>query len=76
LAFGENSDWCRNVLAAGTCTLKWHGQEYALEKPEIIPASEAMGAFPRWKRFLLAHIGVKQYLWVHKPLAVPEKASA
>jgi hypothetical protein len=31
---------------------KWHGQEYALEKPEIIPASEALGAFPQWARFL------------------------
>ena len=76
LAFGEDSDWCRNVMAAGKCTVKWHGQEYALERPEIIPASEALGAFPRWKRFLLAHIGVKQYMWVHRPHAVPEQARA
>jgi deazaflavin-dependent oxidoreductase (nitroreductase family) len=76
LAFGAEADWCRNVLAAGTCTLKWHGQEYRLEKPEIIPASEALGAFPRWKRVLLARIGVKQYLWVHRPGAVPAKALA
>jgi deazaflavin-dependent oxidoreductase (nitroreductase family) len=76
LAFGADADWCRNVMAAGTCTLKWHGQEYALEKPEIIPASEALGAFPRWKRFLFVHIGVKQYLWVHRPREVPEKARA
>ncbi len=76
LAFGAEADWCRNVLAAGTCTLKWHGQEYALEKPEIIPLSQALEAFPRWKRFLLARIGVKQYMWVHRPRAVPEKARA
>jgi hypothetical protein len=75
LAFVENSDWYRNVLAAGTCTLKWHVQEYALEKPEIIPASEALGAFPRWKRFLLVYTGVKHYVWVHKPCAVPEQAT-
>jgi deazaflavin-dependent oxidoreductase (nitroreductase family) len=76
LAFGADADWCRNVLAAGKCTLKWHGQEYALEKPEIIPASEALLAFPQWKRFLFVRIGVKQYLWVHRPRAVPEKAIA
>ena len=76
LAFGENSDWCRNVLAAGKCTLKWHGQEYALEKPEIIPASEALGAFPRWARVLFVHIGVKQYVWLHRPREAPEKAIA
>jgi deazaflavin-dependent oxidoreductase (nitroreductase family) len=76
LAFGADADWCRNVMAAGTCTLKWHGQEYALEQPEIIPASEALGAFPWWKRVLLAHIGVKQYVWVHRPREVPAKARA
>ena len=76
LAFGADADWCRNVMAAGKCTLKWHGQEYALEQPEIIPASEALGAFPRWARFLFVHIGVKQYVWVHRPREVPEKAIA
>ena len=25
-------DWCRNVLAAGKCTLTWNGKEYALDK--------------------------------------------
>jgi deazaflavin-dependent oxidoreductase (nitroreductase family) len=76
LAFGADADWCRNVMAAGKCTLKWHGQEYALEMPEIIPASEALGAFPQWARFLFVHIGVKQYLLVHRQHEVPEKAIA
>jgi deazaflavin-dependent oxidoreductase (nitroreductase family) len=76
LAYGAEADWCRNVLAAGTCTLKWHGQEYRLEKPEIIPASQAIEAFPRWKRFLAVRMGMKQYLWVHRPHEVPAKALA
>jgi hypothetical protein len=29
LAYGPDVDWCRNVLAAGKCTLLYRGQEYA-----------------------------------------------
>lgn len=39
-------DWCRNVLAAGTCTLTWRDKDYALERPEIIPRAQAMKAYP------------------------------
>ena len=39
LAYGPNVDWCRNIMASGKCTLIWKGQEYALEKPELLPIS-------------------------------------
>jgi hypothetical protein len=32
-------DWCRNILAAGTCLLTWNGEDYLLERPEMIPLS-------------------------------------
>src|SRR5579864_4989317 len=28
LTFGTGSDWCRNVVAAGGCSLRWHGRDY------------------------------------------------
>jgi hypothetical protein len=36
LPYGADVDWCRNVMAAGTCSLLWNGREYILEHPEII----------------------------------------
>jgi hypothetical protein len=36
LPYDAGVDWCRNVLAAGTCTLIWNEQEYTLERPELI----------------------------------------
>ena len=39
-------DWCDNVLAAGTCTLTWNGNDYTLERPELISRAEAMKAYP------------------------------
>lgn len=58
-------DWCRNVLAAGTCTLTWNGKEYALERPELIPAAEAMKAYPPLVKPFIVGPGTKTFLWLH-----------
>jgi deazaflavin-dependent oxidoreductase (nitroreductase family) len=58
-------DWCRNVLAAGKCTLTWNGKEYALERPELIPAAEAMKAYPPLVKPFIVGPGTKTFLWLH-----------
>lgn len=30
LTYGPDVDWHKNVLAAGGCTLIWHGKEYVI----------------------------------------------
>ena len=72
LPYDSCVDWCRNVLAAGTCTLIWNEQEYTLERPEIIQQSQALKAFPLGSRLLYPAGGLKQYLWLHKSKEVPE----
>ena len=61
-------DWCENVLAAGKCTLTWNSKEYALENPELIPAAEAMKAYPLLvKPFLAAQSPASQkFIWLHR----------
>jgi deazaflavin-dependent oxidoreductase (nitroreductase family) len=53
VAYGVDTDWCRNVLAAGRCTLVWQGREYALVDPKL---TEATGAWRllRGARYLTA----------------------
>ena len=58
-------DWCRNVLAAGKCTLTWNGKEYALERPELIPAAQAMKAYPLLVKPFVVGPGTKTFLWLH-----------
>jgi hypothetical protein len=36
LVYGSSADWCRNILAAGACTLTLHGDELALSDPQIV----------------------------------------
>jgi deazaflavin-dependent oxidoreductase (nitroreductase family) len=41
LPYGTEVDWCRNVLAAGGCTLDHDGLRYEAVAPVIVPAAEA-----------------------------------
>lgn len=60
-------DWCENVLAAGKCTLTWNAQDYALERPEVIPPDEAMKAYPPLvKPFLAVTAGQNKFVWLHR----------
>lgn len=58
-------DWCRNVLAAGKCTLTWNGKEHALERPELISAAEAMRAYPLLVKPFIVGPGTKTFVWLH-----------
>ena len=62
LTWGPDVDWCRNVMAAGNVTFRWHGQEYVLERPEIIPAELA----PRVIKYEMTMAATKQCIWLHQ----------
>ncbi|OBI59696.1 hypothetical protein A5706_18385 [Mycobacterium sp. E796] len=65
LSYGADVDWCRNVIAAGHANLKWRGQTFALERPEIIPMSTAvLQAIPSY--FRLPARELKQFLFLHR----------
>ena len=42
--YGPKSDWVRNILAAGTATLRVGGDEHPLDSPRLVSQPEALGA--------------------------------
>ena len=54
LTYGPGVDWLRNLQAAGQGSLRWHKQEYILQKPEFIEAQEALPALPPLIRRVLS----------------------
>jgi deazaflavin-dependent oxidoreductase (nitroreductase family) len=62
----EKTDWYQNVLAAGSCTLKYRGQEYALERPESISISQAISAYPLLVRPFIWVNSTNQAVWLHR----------
>jgi len=66
LAYGSQTDWCRNVMAAGTCRLVWKGHTYELQRPEIVSGPEVMQKTrPAWERTALRTAGIHDFLWLH-----------
>ena len=62
LTYGPEVDWYRNVLAAGHCTLLWHGRTYALEQPEPYALQAALPLYSRFKRMVLRRLGTKNFV--------------
>jgi deazaflavin-dependent oxidoreductase (nitroreductase family) len=66
LGYGTHTDWYRNVMAAGACTLAWKGRTYRLERPELISGPEAIRAWPIRDRILLRLAGMHDFVWLHQ----------
>src|SRR5436305_13379899 len=64
LTYGPEVDWYRNILAAGCCTLRWHGREYTLGKPEPIDVRTALPAFPPFIKMILRIRGTLPFVQV------------
>lgn len=66
LTYGDSVDWYRNVLAAGRCTVHWHGREFTLGKPEPIDARSALQAFPPFFKMVLSTHRTLQFVQMKK----------
>jgi deazaflavin-dependent oxidoreductase (nitroreductase family) len=69
LPYGVDTDWCRNVLAAGQGTIDWHGRTYRVSRPEVIDAAIAQPLLPKWARWLFQVFPVRDFLKVDRPAA-------
>src|SRR5258708_23862027 len=53
LTYGPDVDWYKNVLAAGGCTLIWHGKGYGIDEIKPMDTETGRSAFPLPARLLL-----------------------
>jgi deazaflavin-dependent oxidoreductase (nitroreductase family) len=66
LTFGTESDWSRNVRAAGGCTIRWKGSDYTVLRPEICDADSIrpliLSAFRPAERVMFRMLGIKLFM--------------
>jgi hypothetical protein len=62
LPYGSETDWCRNLLAAGHGTLTLHGTQYAIENPTIVDADVAGPLVPEATARVWQWLGIEKYL--------------
>jgi deazaflavin-dependent oxidoreductase (nitroreductase family) len=61
LTYGYDVDWHKNVLAAGGCTLLWHGRQYPINHIQRLPAATGRAAFPLPAQLLLRLLGRQHF---------------
>jgi hypothetical protein len=62
LILGTEADWCRNIWAAGGCTLQVGGISYGLIGPQVVDQTAALPAFPVWVRLVARAVGIRHFL--------------
>src|SRR5215207_2715866 len=61
LTYGRNVDWYRNVMAAGRCTLIWHGKDYEIDRIEPLDTETGRAAFPLPQQLILRLLRRKHF---------------
>jgi deazaflavin-dependent oxidoreductase (nitroreductase family) len=75
LNFGRESDWYRNIKAAGTCHMRLGGEQFTLGAPALVPAGQALRQIPWPFAFALRHV-VHTADFVQLPIVDSSPASA
>jgi deazaflavin-dependent oxidoreductase (nitroreductase family) len=69
LTFGNRSDWALNVRAAGGCSIRLNGIDYAATQPEFLAVGDAQplirSAFTALERASFRLLGIRQVLSLH-----------
>ena len=61
LTYGPDVDWHKNVVAAGGCTVVWHGQEYLIDTIEAVDTATGRSAFSPARQLLLRLLRRKHF---------------
>jgi hypothetical protein len=61
LTYGHDVDWHKNVLAAGGCTVIWHGKEYVIDKIEPLDTETGRAAFSPPQQLILRLLRRKHF---------------
>jgi deazaflavin-dependent oxidoreductase (nitroreductase family) len=61
LTYSSQSEWVKNVLAAGGCELKTRGKKYQLSSPKVV-RDPSRQRFPFTVRLMLTIVGADEYM--------------
>jgi deazaflavin-dependent oxidoreductase (nitroreductase family) len=65
LTYSSQSEWVKNVLAAGGCELRTRGKKYQLSAPKVV-RDPSRKRFPFLVRLVLRTVGANEYMELSK----------
>jgi deazaflavin-dependent oxidoreductase (nitroreductase family) len=66
LVYGDDTQWLKNVMAAGRAEVVKDGQEYQVERPQLVPVAEVLDHFSPGDRRLFGLFGVEHCLRLYR----------
>lgn len=66
LPYGPNTDWMKNLMAAGSATIVYEGETIAVDQPRVLPIDTMMHAFKPSDRRSFGAFGVSDCLVLHR----------
>jgi len=66
LPFGDQTQWARNLFAAGGGRLRHRGHLVEIVGPTIVEAGDVGGELPWFARAASRRLGLRQYVRVHR----------
>jgi deazaflavin-dependent oxidoreductase (nitroreductase family) len=66
MPWGETTDWCRNIRAAGGCQVRWKGRDYTLVEPRVIDATSAETTFNQFQSRMMRRLKIHQALHLRR----------
>ena len=67
LPWGPNTNWAKNVVAAGGCTLTWRGHDETVTEPRVIDTVAARDLASGFRRRIVGRGGFPAFLQLSRP---------
>lgn len=66
LPWGPRTDWVRNVLAAGECTVTWRSRQWRCTEPLLVDRDVALAAADRFERGVISRADFRSFIQVRR----------
>ena len=66
IPFGRETQWPKNVIAAGGCTVRWNGRTFRVGEPEFVGPDAGLAALNALQRVLFRVIRTDRFLVVRR----------
>jgi hypothetical protein len=71
LPWAHETQWLRNVVAAGGCSIRWRGSDHAASTPMVIGFEDGASAFHPIQRAVLRAAGINAFLRLERTQPPP-----
>ncbi len=75
LPWGPQTNWARNVLAAGGCVIRWKARDYQLTGPRLVGPEVALEAATGLQRHIIQRVGFRHFLQLQRSHRAGESTS-